>query len=90
MSRLDLRQTFRHLPGTWRAYIELVDLRVQAGDQDMARYMDCWLALTPEERRNHIPEQVCAHAGITPGELAGAVCRALWERGIRRIELRSL
>jgi hypothetical protein len=62
-----LRVAFRSLRGGWGAYIELVDAAVERGDRAAARYMDCWLALTPEERRHHTPAQLCARAGVAPG-----------------------
>jgi hypothetical protein len=63
----------------WRNYIEYVDLAARNGDPDMARYRDCYLSLTPRDRRNHWPEQLCELANVSPGELVGAVCRMLWE-----------
>lgn len=74
-----LSASFRHIQPSWRSYIEYVDLAARNGDTTMQRYRDCYAALTPKDRMHAWPEQVCELADVTPGELIGAVCRALWE-----------
>jgi hypothetical protein len=74
-----LSAAFRHIRPNWRHYAQYVDLAARNGDQAMARYRDCYLALTHIDRLQHWPEQLCDLANVTPGELIGAVCRALWE-----------
>lgn len=69
---------FRHIRPTWKNYIEYVDLAARNGDEDMGRYVKCWLALTAKERNAHAPEQICELAKVTPDELVGAVCSAIW------------
>jgi hypothetical protein len=58
-----------------------VDLAARNGDAAMVRYRECYLELTPQERRSHLPEEICERAGVAAGELMGAVCRAIWECG---------
>jgi hypothetical protein len=70
---------FRHIRPSWHNYIQYVDLAARNGDTAMARYRACYESLTPRDRLGHWPEQICELANITPGELVGAVCRALWE-----------
>jgi hypothetical protein len=76
-----LAVAFRPIRPTWRNYIEYVDFAARNGDPAMVRYRDSYLALAPRDQRSHWPEQVCELAHVTPGELVGAVCRALWECG---------
>lgn len=64
---------------TWRHYIQYVDLAARNGDSEMAKVRDVYQALTPRDRREVWPEQLCDLAGVTPGDLIGAVCRGLWE-----------
>ena len=78
-SRSPLSVAFRHVRPTWRNYIQYVDLAARRGDTAMARFRDCYQALGPRDRANAWPEQVCDLANVTPGELVGAVCRAIWE-----------
>src|SRR6516165_2297890 len=73
-----LAVAFRPIRPTWRNYIEYVDFAARNGDPAMVRYRDSYLALAPRDRRSHWPEQLCELANVTPGELVGAVCRALW------------
>jgi hypothetical protein len=77
-----LAAAFRPIRPTWRSYIECVDFAARNGDPAMVRYRDSYLALAPRDRRSHWPEQICELANVTPGELVGAVCRALWECGV--------
>lgn len=74
-----LSVAFRHIQGGWRRYIEYVDLAARKGDAQMAKFRDCYGGLDPKERHNAWPEQLCDMAGISPGELVGAVCRQIWE-----------
>lgn len=74
-----LSVAFRHVRPAWRNYISYVDLAARNGDTDMERVRACYEALTPRDRREIWPEQLCELANVTPGELVGAVCRALWE-----------
>jgi len=83
-----LRVAFRAIPGGWRSYIEYVNMAASSGNAAMGRYMDCYLALTPDQRRHHVPEQLCALAEVAPEELVGAVCQQLWESGIRKLEVK--
>lgn len=69
---------FRHIKPSWRNYIEYVDMAARNGDEDMARYVKVWLGLTPKDRRNHAPEQLCELSNVKPDELIGAVCSAIW------------
>lgn len=78
-SRSPLSVAFRHVQPSWRNYISYVDLAARNGDTEMERVRACYEALTPRDRREIWPEQLCHLAGVTPGELVGAVCRALWE-----------
>jgi len=73
-SRVPLKVAFRSIRGGWCAYLNYVDMAVCRGDRAMARYMDCYLALTPDERRHHVPEQLCPLAEVSPEELVAAVC----------------
>lgn len=45
----------------------------------MARFRDCYNSLTAKDKWSHQPEQICELSNVTPGELVGAVCRAIWE-----------
>jgi hypothetical protein len=84
-----LAVAFRPIRPTWRNYIEYVDFAARNGDPAMVRYRDSYLALAPRDRRNHWPEQICELANVTPGELVGAVCRALWECGAAESSIAS-
>jgi hypothetical protein len=70
---------FRHIRPSWQHYIEYVDLAARNGDEAMAKLRDCYQALPQRDRRTCWPEQLCQLANVTPGELVGAVCRAMWE-----------
>jgi len=78
-SRSPLSVAFRHVRPTWRNYIQYVDLAARRGDSAMTRYRECYQTLAPRERANAWPEQICDLANVTPAELVGAVCRAIWE-----------
>jgi len=78
-SRSPLSVAFRHIRPDWRRYVEFVDLAARKGDAAMARYRDCYQALAPLDKIRAWPEQVCDLANVSPGELVGAVCRAIWE-----------
>lgn len=78
-NRSTLALAFRHINQGWRHYMEYVDFAARNGDAGMQRYRDCYISLRTLDRYNHWPEQLCELAGVTPGELIGAVCRALWE-----------
>lgn len=69
---------FRYIKPSWRNYIEYADMAARNGDEDMAKYVKCWLALTPKDRKLHYPEQLCELSGVKPDELVGAVCGAIW------------
>jgi hypothetical protein len=56
-----------------------VDLAARNGDTAMTRYREVYQSLGTFDQRHHWPEQLCELADVTPGELIGAVCRALWE-----------
>ena len=45
----------------------------------LKRYLDCYNSLAKIDQANHWPEQICDLANVQPGELVGAVCRAIWE-----------
>jgi hypothetical protein len=77
--RSPLSVAFRHITPDWRRYIQYVDLAARKGDEAMARFRDCYEALTPIDKLHCWPEQICDLARVTPGELVGAVCRAIWE-----------
>jgi len=70
---------FRKVKPSWRCYVEFVDFAARNGNEGMIRYRDCYNALSPRDRQHHWPEQICDLANVTPGELIGAVCRAIWE-----------
>jgi hypothetical protein len=74
-----LVMSFRHVQGGWRNYMLYVDMAARNGDLSMARFRDCYQSLTPKDRWQHWPEQICELANVSPGELIGAVCRAIWE-----------
>jgi hypothetical protein len=74
-----LSTAFRHIRPNWRNYIQWVDLAARNGNEAMARYRDCYLALPHLERLHHWPEQLCELSGVAPGELVGTVCRTLFE-----------
>lgn len=74
-----LSVAFQHIPGGWRRYIEYVDLAARKGDAAMEKVRDCYAALTPKDKANVWPEQLCDAANVSPGELVGAVCRNIWE-----------
>lgn len=78
-SRSPLSVAFRHIRPGWRSYIQYVDLAARQGDSNMERFRDCWQSLTPADRQNAWPEQICDMASVTPGELVGAVCKQIWE-----------
>jgi hypothetical protein len=70
---------FRHVKPGWRNYIQYVDLAARRGDSAMQRFRACYETLGPRDKANAWPEQVCDLANVTPAELVGAVCRAIWE-----------
>lgn len=79
-----LSVSFRHIRGSaghsgWRGFIQFVEYAARTGDEDMARLHACYLALTPRDKKNVWPEQLCQLAGVNPGDLVGAVCKAIWE-----------
>ena len=78
-SRSPLSVAFRHIRPDWRRYIQFVDLAARRGDVAMERFRDCYEALAPLDKVRCWPEQICELAQVTPGELVGAVCRAIWE-----------
>jgi hypothetical protein len=78
-SRSPLSMAFRHIKPGWRNYIEYVDLAARKGDTAMIRYRACYEALAPRDKIHSWPEQLCELADVSPGELVGAVCRAIWE-----------
>lgn len=78
-NRSPLSVQFRHLQPSWRAYIQWVDLAARNGDTAMARVRECYHALPDREKLTIWPEQLAELAGVTPGELYGAVCRVTWE-----------
>ena len=80
-SRSPLSVAFRHIKPDWRRYVQFVDLAARKGDVAMTRFRDCYEALEPLDKARCWPEQVCQLAQVTPGELIGAVCRAIWESG---------
>jgi hypothetical protein len=74
-----LTVAFRHVQDGWRNYMLYVDMAARNGDLSMARFRDCYEALNPKDKWQHWPEQICELANVSPGELIGAVCRAIWE-----------
>lgn len=74
-----LTVAFRHLQDGWRNYILYVDIAARNGDLAMGRFRDCYNSLTAKDKWSHWPEQICELSNVTPGELVGAVCRAVWE-----------
>jgi len=78
-SRSPLSLAFRHIRPDWRRYIHFVDLAARKGDTAMARFRDCYQNIDRINRPRVWPEQICELAQVTPGELVGAVCRAIWE-----------
>lgn len=74
-----LSVAFRHVRPNWRHYILYVDLAARNGDLAMARVRDCYEGLSPRDKLACWPEQLCELANVSPGELVGAVCRAVWE-----------
>ena len=76
--RSPLSYSFRNIK-PWRDYIAYVDLAARNGDLAMARYRDTFSSLTADSQRKVLPEQICELAGVSPGELYGAVSRAMWE-----------
>lgn len=78
-NRSPLSVAFRHIPGGWRRYVEYVDLAARNGDQGMAKFIACYQGLSARDRASVWPEQICELAGVSPGELVGAACRAIWE-----------
>ena len=74
-----LSVAFRHVRPTWRYYIRYVDLAARNGHEGMARFRDVYLSLKLADRLRSWPEQICELADVPPGELVGAVCRAIWE-----------
>jgi hypothetical protein len=74
-----LSVAFRHIRPDWRRYIHFVDLAARKGDTAMARFRDCYQTLRPFDKVRCWPEQICDLAQVTPGELVGSVCRAIWE-----------
>lgn len=78
-NRSPLSVAFRHITPDWRRYIQFVDLAARKGDVAMARFRDCYEALAPLDKARCWPEQLCDLAQVSPGELVGAVCRAIWE-----------
>lgn len=78
-TRSPLSLAFRHIRPGWIHYIQFVELAASGGDRAMVRYLQCYKALPINEKRHCWPEQICQLANVTPGELIGAVCRAIWE-----------
>jgi hypothetical protein len=70
---------FRHIRPTWRYYVRYVDYAARNGHEAMGRFIDTYLKLPPAARLRSWPEQICQLADVNPGELVGAVCRAIWE-----------
>ena len=74
-----LAVSFRHIRPSWRHYIRYVDYAARNGNQAMVRYREAWFELDEKDRIRSWPEQICELADVPPGELVGAVCRAIWE-----------
>jgi hypothetical protein len=74
-----LTTAFQHIKGGWRHYVEYVDFAARKGNEAMIRYRDVYMSLSPAHRMTHWPEQLCELANVSPGELVGEVCRAIWE-----------
>lgn len=78
-NRSPLSVAFRHIKPDWRHYIAFVDLAARRGDAAMARFRAVYESLIPRDKSSCWPEQICDLAQVTPAELVGAVCRAIWE-----------
>jgi hypothetical protein len=71
----------RQIHPNWRHYILYAEMAANTGDLAMARFIDAYKSMRAIDRLNWWPEQICELANVTPGELAGAVCRAMWDAG---------
>ena len=76
-----LSAAFRFVEPTWRNYIVYVDLEARTGNADAKRYLECWLALSPSERRLHWPEQLCELAMVHTADLIRWVAGQAWQEG---------
>ena len=76
-----LSAAFRFVEPTWRNYIVYVDLEARAGNADARRYLECWQALSPSERRLHWPEQLCELAIVHTADLVRWVAGQAWQEG---------
>lgn len=65
----------------WRNYIMYVDMEARTGNHDAEKYLACWKALAPSERRSHLPEQICSMASVAASDLASWVTRQVWLEG---------
>jgi len=82
-----LSAAFRFVEPTWRNYIVYVDLEARTGNPDAKRYLECWLALSPSERRLHWPEQLCELAMVHTADLIRWVAGQAWQEGAARVSM---
>ena len=79
--RTPLAAAFRFIQPTWRNYIMYVDMEARAGNEDARRYVEVHQALSPRERRQHWPEQLCDLAAIQAADLIAMVARQAYQEG---------
>jgi hypothetical protein len=69
---------FRNIKPNWRNYVFYADAAAKAGDENMVKFVAAYVALPPKEQKTIMPEKLCDLAGITPGDLIGAVAKEVW------------
>ena len=72
---------FRFIEPSWHNYIMYVDMEAREGNTEALRYLECWRALTPEERAKHMPEQICELANVKSWDVVGWVSRQMFAEG---------
>lgn len=56
-----------------------VDLEARTGNEDAKRYLATWHALSGDERRSHMPEQLCDLASVPASDLIRWVSGQAWQ-----------